>query len=105
MTDNILYHGYTYDKPRPRLDLADYDTPVYPPRIRAAADEVRARRAVWQDYIQHSKEIGILEWDALQALVVDAADAEDALINLLGVWQSAALAENTSMIQWMEEVG
>ena len=101
MTDNILYHGYDFTH---RHADAEPDYSCYPPRIRAAAEEVRARRAVWAEYIEHTKENGHCDYESLAALVADAADAEDALVNLISVWQSKALMEDTSLPLWLEEV-
>ena len=91
------------DASRPRLDLADYDTPIYPLRIRDAAAEVRARREVMADYIKHTKENGHCDYESLHELVADASDAECALLNLIDAWQSAALAEDSSLLQWLDQ--
>src|SRR4030067_453015 len=68
----------------------EHDGALHPPRIRAAAAEVTARQEVLKDYIRHAKDNGHCDYESLAALVADAADAEDALVNLIGVWQNAA---------------
>ena len=87
---------------RTRVDFNQYlDPTVYPARIRAAAQEAIDRRMLMIEYLNK----GNVDYaDVLPSLVVDASDAECAVLNLLGVWQSATLAEGTSMLQWMDEV-
>ena len=102
MNDNILYHGYDFTHTAPPDAEQDYS--CYPPRIRDAAEEAHARREVMLDYIRHTKNNGHCDYDSLAALVTDAADAEDNLLQLIRVWQSDALMERTSAPMWMDKL-
>jgi len=113
MNDNILYHGYTEpvertaDRKRRILaqDILEYVVPdAYPVRIREAAQEVTARREVMADYICHTKENGHCDYESLAALVADAADAEDELVQLLATWQADALMERTSAPLYLDKL-
>ena len=95
MTDNILYTGYDFTHTAPRDVEQDYS--CYPVRIREAAEEAHARREVMLDYIRHTKDNGHCDYDSLTALVTDASDAEDNLLQLIRVWQDDAIMERTSL--------
>jgi len=89
---------------RTRVDFNQYlDPTIYPPRIREAAQEAIARRLAMAEYIR-SLDVKHYDWDLLHRYVADASDAECAVLNLIGVWQSDALMERTSAPMWMDKL-
>ena len=89
---------------RTRVDFNQYlDPTIYPPRIRAAAQEAIARRLAMAEYIR-SLDVEHYDWDVLHRYVVDSSDAEDNLLQLIRVWQNDALMERTSAPMWMDNL-
>ena len=87
---------------RTRVDFNQYlDPTIYPPRIREAAQDAIDRRLAMIEYLNN----GNVDYaDVLPSMVADASDAECAVLNLLGVWQSDALMERTSAPMWMDNL-